>query len=34
MAVPPYVSPGEIIDEDWGDQIANSIVNPFTTAFV
>lgn len=32
MAVPPYVNPNEIIDESWGDQIANSVVNPFATA--
>jgi hypothetical protein len=32
MAVPPYVNPNEIIDESWGDQIANSVVNPFTNA--
>ena len=32
MAVPPYVTAGTAIEESWGDQIADSVVNPFTTA--
>lgn len=32
MAVPPYVTAGTAIEESWGDQIADSVVNPFATA--
>jgi hypothetical protein len=32
MAVPPYVTAGTAIEETWGDQIAESVVNPFASA--
>lgn len=32
MAVPPYVTAGTAIEESWGDQIADAVVNPFATA--
>ena len=32
MAVPPYVTAGTVIEETWGDQIADSVVNPFGNA--
>lgn len=32
MAVPPYVTAGTVIEETWGDQIADSVVNPFASA--
>jgi hypothetical protein len=31
MAVPPYVTAGNVIEETWGDQIADSVVNPFAS---
>lgn len=31
MAVPPYVIAGTVIEETWGDQIADSVVNPFSS---
>jgi hypothetical protein len=31
MAVPPYVTAGTTIDESWGDQIADAVVNPFAS---
>jgi hypothetical protein len=31
MAVPPYVTAGTVIEEAWGDQIADSVVNPFVS---
>ena len=34
MAVPPYVTAGDVIEEAWGDQVANSLVNPFGNAAV
>jgi len=32
MAVPPYVTAGTTIDETWGDQIADAVVNPFASS--
>ena len=32
MAVPPYVTAGTAVEETWGDQIAESVVNPFASA--
>lgn len=32
MAVPPYVTAGTVIQETWGDQIANAVVNPFASS--
>lgn len=32
MAVPPYVTAGTVIEETWGDQIADSVVNPFASS--
>ena len=34
MAVPPYVTAGTVIEEAWGDQVADSLVNPFGNAAV
>jgi hypothetical protein len=31
MAVPPYVTAGTTIDESWGDQVADAVVNPFAS---
>ena len=31
MAVPPYVTNGDVVDETWGDQVAESLVNPFAS---
>lgn len=32
MAVPPYVTAGTVIEDAWGDQIADAVVNPFVNA--
>jgi hypothetical protein len=32
MAVPPYVTAGTTIEESWGDQIADAVVNPFASS--
>jgi hypothetical protein len=32
MAVPPYVTAGNVIEEAWGDQIADAVVNPFSSS--
>lgn len=32
MATPPYVTAGTTIEESWGDQIAESVVNVFASA--
>lgn len=31
MAVPPYVVSGTSVETDWGNQVANALVNPFAT---